>query len=575
MMRTRKGALTVALGAVVALAAGACSSSGGSTGSSTGGGSAPSKGGTLTILGLGPHSGLDPQQTYIGADIMFANRTYSRALVSWSAEENPKLTPDLATDTGDMTDGGKQWSFTLKGTAKWQDGKAVSCDDVKYGISRTFATDVISNGPTYILNYLDIPEDSSGAPIYKGPYKSDAAGQAAYDKAITCDGEKITFKFKKPWADFNQAIASLAAYNPVRKDKDRGGQGLFDVFSDGPYMLQGTFSADTGGTFVRNPNWSGSEDTLRKAYPDKIVQSLGIQGEQQYQRLIADSGADKSAITFSSAPASLLSQVVAQGSRVSNPVAPYVDYLTPNYQSKAMSQMAVRKAFAQATNRSAYIQANGGSQIMTPTNAICNKALPCYQDSNPFNVPDNGDPTGALATLKAAGITTPVNITVAYRKTNTQDKAFAALKSTWDQGGFNVTLNGITDKYYRTISSPASKTTIDVMWASWGADWPSGSTDIPPLFDSRVNLSAAGSNQDYGYFDNKEVNAAIDQAYTISDSTEREKAWGKIDATIVADGGVVPLVNQKFVFLRGSSVKDYVINNAMGGYPDFAVIAAQ
>ncbi len=75
-----------------------------------------------------------------------------------------------------MSDGGKTWKFTLVDTAKWQDGQKVTCDDVKYGISRTFATDVISNGPTYILQYLDVPKDADGSSVYKGPYKGSRSG---------------------------------------------------------------------------------------------------------------------------------------------------------------------------------------------------------------------------------------------------------------------------------------------------------------------------------------------------------------------------------------------------------------
>ena len=41
------------------------------------------------------------------------------------------------------------------------------------------------------------------------------------------------------------------------------------------------------------------------------------------------------------------------------------------------------------------------------------------------------------------------------------------------------------------------------MWAGWGADWPSGSTVIPPLFDSRVNLIADSTGQDYGCYNRR------------------------------------------------------------------------
>ena len=101
MMRTRKGATGLALGAVVALAAAACSSSGGGGGAATSSAAAaPQKGGTLYTLNLGPHNGLDPQQSYVGADLEFAARAYARSLTTYSVGADSKLVPDLATDTG-------------------------------------------------------------------------------------------------------------------------------------------------------------------------------------------------------------------------------------------------------------------------------------------------------------------------------------------------------------------------------------------------------------------------------------------------------------------------------------------
>jgi len=160
--RARAGLL---LTAAVCVSVAACGG-GGSSGTATGGGATTpgQKGGTLFVINTGPHNGLDPQASYVGADLEFASRVYARSLVTYSVGDDAKLIPDLATDTGQMSDGGKTWTFTLVDTAKWQDGQKVTCDDVKYGISRTFATDVISNGPTYILNFLDVPSDADGSP---------------------------------------------------------------------------------------------------------------------------------------------------------------------------------------------------------------------------------------------------------------------------------------------------------------------------------------------------------------------------------------------------------------------------
>ncbi|MDQ6896198.1 MAG: ABC transporter substrate-binding protein, partial [Actinomycetota bacterium] len=81
------------------------------------------------------------------------------------------------------------------------------------------------------------------------------------------------------------------------------------------------------------------------------------------------------------------------------------------------------------------------------------------------------------------------------------------------------------------------------------------------------------SNQDYGYYNNDAVNKAIDAAYLIPDADAREKAWGDIDGQISKDGGVIPLVSQKFTFLAGSGVKGAQVNPQFGGYVDLATLS--
>ena len=98
----------------------------------------------------------------------------------------------MATDTGTHNAAATQWSFTLRDGVTWQDGSPVTCEDVKYGVSRTFATDVINQGPTYAIAYLDIPYEADGKTSrYKGPYAG--TGQTLFDQAVSCHGKTITF----------------------------------------------------------------------------------------------------------------------------------------------------------------------------------------------------------------------------------------------------------------------------------------------------------------------------------------------------------------------------------------------
>src|SRR5207248_8313503 len=131
-------------------------------------------------------------------------RSFEGYTYSSDARAGTTLAPDLATDLGSHNASATQWSFTLRDGVSWQDGSPVTCEDVKYGVSRTFATDVINQGPTYAIAYLNIPSDKDGSSSYKGPYKK--TGQDLFDKAVTCDGNKITFNLNKPVPDFNYTV---------------------------------------------------------------------------------------------------------------------------------------------------------------------------------------------------------------------------------------------------------------------------------------------------------------------------------------------------------------------------------
>ena len=185
-------------------------------------------GGTLYLLmstavangGTGFYD-MDPQRIYTGEDLAFFGATIMRTLTSFASSPDriagTALVPDAATDTGTPSDGGRTWSFTLRGGLTWQDGSPVKCEDFAYGVSRTFATDVITNGPTYAIAYLDIPIDAHGNSQYPGPYKATAGEQALFNRAVQCTGSTITFHLNRPVADFNYTVTLgfAAVPNPI------------------------------------------------------------------------------------------------------------------------------------------------------------------------------------------------------------------------------------------------------------------------------------------------------------------------------------------------------------------------
>ncbi|WP_375476968.1 ABC transporter substrate-binding protein [uncultured Jatrophihabitans sp.] len=583
--------------ALAAIALAACSSSGGggtskssggtssssSTGKTGGGPTTSKKGGTIYYTnGVRDVEHWDPQRVYIGRDIANESRLWNRTLEQYgtgAGASSNQVHPDLATDTGTASNDNKTWKFTLKTGVKWQDGSPVTCADVKYGVSRTFAQDIITGGPSYALQFLNIPatpNDKTFATAYHGPYTN--VGGAYYDKAVTCSGQTITFNLKKSVPDFNYTV-TLPAFAPFKKSQDKGAKSNYQCFSDGPYELQGTWTAGKGGTFVRNPNYDPKTDdaTIRRALPDKFVFIEGLQTETVFDRLLADQGPDQYLVTDRTAPPAYLARVSAQKSRFTDPVSPFNDYLTPNF--TRLKNPLIRQALAVSTDRNAWILAEGGAEVADPATGLVNPQLGAAGGYKKFaafpGTPDSGDPAAAKKLLQQAGVKIPYPIHFTYSGgTPTSDKQASVLAAAWNKAGFKVTLQGLTNTYYDIVQNPANASKYDITWAGWGADWPSASTVIPPLFDSRVNLSSASNGSDYGLYKSDYVNAQIDKAYATADATARNAIWASLDEYLAKQVAYIPLDVIKFPRLHGSKVGNYVESASTNGYPDLGQLGA-
>ncbi|WP_036563193.1 ABC transporter substrate-binding protein [Nocardioides halotolerans] len=537
------------------------------------------KGGAVFSLEQAVTQTLDPQRVYSGRDISYLGNLVYRSWVMFppgatDTTEGSTPIPDLATDTGQSNEDATEWSFTVKDGPTWQDGKPVTCEDFKYGVSRTFATDVITGGPNYIIGYLDVPEDADGAPAYKGPYTGE--GQDAFDQAVSCEGSTITYRFKKPWPDFPLAIAALRAFDPYRADQDKGDASKYLAFSSGPYMLDDKgWNEDSGGTFVRNPAWDGTEDTNREANPDTFTFEIGLEPEVIVDRLIADEGDDRNAITSRNVTPAQYPQISGDvADRAVNLQSPFSNYLVPNF--NRLTNLKVRQALAAATDRGAYVGALGGDNASAPSLSIVNPATPGYVANPSFGEAEGGDVEGAKALLEESGETLPYPIKLTYPiGSDAFDKALAALKATYDEAGFNVTLDGLdpSGPYYDTVQKPGSDS--DLIWGGWGADWPSVSTVIPPLFDSRINISKTSNGQDYGNYSSDEVNAAMDAASAETDLDKANEMWSEVDNMLAEDVAYIPLDITQFYFLHGSNIENYVNSVSSSGYADLGVISVK
>ena len=537
----------------------------------------PEKGGTIYVLTQAEQwNQVDPQRVYTGEDLAFFGGTIMRSLTAYKfssdAAEGTSLVPDMATDLGTATDGGKTWAFTMRDGITWQDGTDVTCEDIKYGVSRTFATDVINQGPTYAVVYLDIPTDADGSSKYKGPYKDDAAGQALYDKAVTCEGKTITFHLSKPIADFNYTVT--LGFGAVRKADDTGetfGTVAPFVTSNGPYKVE-SYTTGNGGkmVLVRNENWKPESDPYRKAYPDKWEVDFGIDPKVLDQRIMQSAGNDAFSVQYGQIQPENLGVIfddpdhtkAEYGDRAISGFDPYSRYYWID--NTKVTNVKIRQAMAVALDRAAIRLNIGGAFAGAFADGLVKPNIggdyaPTEFWTSYFGqpVPDNGDPELAKKLISESGVPAPT-LVFNFADTPVNQKTAAIVIDSLGKAGITVTPAPLEPgKYYSIVFSDARG---DFGTGGWGADWPNASTVLPPL------LTQAGG-WDLSQLDDPQVNAEVDAALTELDRTKQMALWQALNKKAAENVYTIPTFFGLSQTIGGTKVGPLYRWSAYGSWP--------
>lgn len=544
-------------------------SPGGSAGASADAGGVP--GGTIYDLQAGEgFTDLDPQRAYTGEDLAFFGATIYRALVGYTVSpddvEAAKLVPDMATDLGTPNEDASVWEFTLRDGLTFETGDPITCEDLKYGVSRTFANNVVFGGPTYQIQYLDIPANpitdeadpkSKFLSAYYGPY--DGTGQELYDEAVTCDGNTITFNLSGPHPDFN--YTTTLGFSPVPEAADTGETYATPAVlpvSSGPYKVE-SYTTGKGGKFVlvRNENWSQESDPYRTPYPDKWEITFGLDAKAIDQRLIQSGGNDATAIML--------------GLQAENLSLVFTDPQTPlpQFEGRAVSAYDIyalyywidvnkvsnvkhRQAMAVALDREALRKAEGGDFLGDFADGVIKPNIgPDYAESGMWEtllgqpIPDTGDPEYAKQLIADSGEPMPA-LKFNHADTDLGKKRAAIVISSLGEAGITVTAAPIErSQYYNVVFDPAQSG--DFGTGGWGADWPNASTVIAPLFTQR-------GGWDLSQLDDPEVNKLVDEAIAEVDREKQSALWQALNVMAMENVWVIPTFFELQQRLAGTKI---------------------
>jgi peptide/nickel transport system substrate-binding protein len=522
-------------------------------------------GGTMEVLQRDSFAHLDPGQIYVSDEMALAQLIH-RGLTGYKASGNGKtheVVGDLATDSGTTTDGGKTWKYTLKDGLKFADGTPITSKDVRQTFERTFAS-FINQGPTYIQQWL---ANTSGAEYRKllpdGPYK----GKHLPDSVLqTPDDKTIVFKFKTPHPDLPYALA-MAGYSIVSAKGDTKEKYDKNPVTTGPYKIQ-SFKSGKSMVLVKNTNWDPKTDPIRNQYVNQWDFTFNQQFEQSTKALLADTGADQAGVSLSNqVDAGNLSQVLRDPKlkpRTISGYQPYVGQMNLNMSKPELKDINVRRAIAYALPVTPFVRAYGGTDAMEVAGGLISPTVSGYDPSfDPYGKKKKpaGDPAKAKALLKKAGKLN-MKLTFGYINTPEGQQYSTAMAAGLKKAGFDVQRQEIpAESYYDQVSKLNNN--YDIFHTAWGADWPSASTVLPPLYDGRLIADGA---QNYSQVNDPHVNSEIDRINKITDPVKSAAEWEKLDKYLLTKVvNEVPTAYYKQVQIAGSKVGGFVYDDVIGG----------
>jgi peptide/nickel transport system substrate-binding protein len=514
----RSVAVAAVVAAGLALVVSAC---GGGGGSGSGG---TTSSGTTTVSGAktfpvlkavwGTTDYMDPglsyrleswqlfQDTYIGLVV--------KAHVSCQTGNCAKIVPGVATSIGTVTDGGKDYKFTIRKGLKYSNGQPVKASDFPATIVRDFRLN--SPGIGFFSNIVGV--DACEA----NPTKcSSIPGIIANDKAGT-----VEIKLKTPESDFEFVLSipftSLVPASTPQKDTENP-----PPAADGPYYIA-SYSPSKSFTVKRNPYWKkheipsipdGNPDMIQATMTDDLAQSAELVASGKYMY-------DENTL-----PTDRLQFYKNKyGSQIKFFTTPSTYYFFMNERTPPFNSLQARQAVNYAIDRNQLVNLRGGLGV--PTWNFLPPSYPQYKKITPTPYPY--DLAKAKQLVKQSG-TAGMKVTVYTIGDVSIDKATGEyLQGQLKKIGWNAQIRELAGaNYFTIIGNQATKAQIG--FTDWFEDYPYP-TDWFNTLQSGDRITQVHNNN-YGNVDIKAMNTQMNHLASLPPnqalSASTNAAWAKID----------------------------------------------
>jgi peptide/nickel transport system substrate-binding protein len=361
---------------------------------------------------------------------------------------------------------------------------------------------------------------------------------------------------------------SMAASAPVPAHTE-GGTGLTGAsygkmpVSSGPYMIQ-SYDQNKHITFVRNPDWSQSTDTIRKPMVDKVEVTVDSNPADIGQKLQAgsyDGQADKAVDPAFQAKILTDSKLKAHAD---DPQVAQTQYLIV-FQS-VIPNVHCRRAIFYAADKAAFLRAFGGPTAGTIAGSMTPPGILGHDETlNPYPMGSGGTANVAKAKdeLKLCGKPDGFSTKFAYSTPSVSSaNTFKALQPALAKVGIKVTAAPQAQKSYYTtfIGSPRNVKNqgLGIAIAGWGADFPTPVGFYQSIANGNAIVQTGNTN--YPSLNDPVVNQILDNGPS-GKSTEAD--WKKMDAQIMQNAVYDPMYWGKNLYYRNPRLTNITCDNAL------------
>ncbi|HZT85756.1 MAG TPA: ABC transporter substrate-binding protein [Gaiellaceae bacterium] len=437
-----------------------------------------------------------------------------KAHVSCQTSNCAKIIPGLATTTGTVTNGGKDYKFTLRKGLKYSNGEPVKASDFKNTIIRDF--NLNSPGIGFFSNIVGIDA------CEKNPTKcKDISGIITNDSAGT-----IEIKLQKPESDFEYVLSipftSLVPSSTPHKDTENP-----PPPGNGPYYIA-SYNPSKSFVVKRNPNWKKGEiPGVPDGNPDEIKATMT--DDQALSAQLVASGQDD--YDENTLPTDQLAHYKSKfGNQIKFFTTPSTYYFFMNWRLPPFNNLKARQAVNYAIDRQQLVNLRGGLGV--PTWNFLPPSYPQYKKITPTPYPYNLQKAKQLVQQSGTKGDTVTVYTISDVAVDLSTGEY--LQGQLKKIGYNAKLKALAGANYFTIVGNQS-TKAQIGFTDWFEDYPYP-TDWFNVLQNGNRITKVHNNN-YGNVNVPAMNtqmeklAALPPNQALSPSTNAK--WAAIDRDLM------------------------------------------